>query len=221
MSRLRCGRRPDGARAVTCPRGFTLVEIIIALSIVGALLVVAFGGLRVAIGAWKRGDERAEVQQHNRSLTVTLTRAMSATYPYRGVRLQGETAVLMFKGTATSINFVTQASPFPSPIPIAFTAVTIELRGDDRPGLVVRQRLLPNYDPFGDEAKPVLEDESIKVLELSYLGDNGWQSDWDGEQEGALPRAIRIGLGAKAGTASTEGTGSVPSMTVSLGGARK
>jgi general secretion pathway protein J len=197
-------------------RGFTLVEIIIALSIVGALLVVAFGGLRVAISAWRRGDERAEIHQHNRSLTVTLSRAMSAAYPYRAGRAQGETPVLLFKGDAHSLEFVTQASPFPAPVPVAFTAVVIELRGDDRPALVIRQRVLPNYDPF-TAATPVLEDDSVKALELSYLGDNGWQSAWDAEQDGGLPRAIRIGLGATGASDGSMRAG----ITVAVGGAKQ
>src|SRR5207244_1451485 len=41
------------------PRGFTLLEVLIALAIVGALLVIALGGMRVALGAWRQGEDRA------------------------------------------------------------------------------------------------------------------------------------------------------------------
>lgn len=196
--------------------GFTLVEIILALSIVGALLVVAFGGLRVAVSAWRRGDERAEIHQHHRSLTVTLSRAMSAAYPYRAGRAQGESPVLLFKGDANRLEFVTQASPFPTPTPVAFTAVVIELHGDDRPALIIRQRVLPNYDPF-TAATPVLEDDRVRALELSYLGDNGWQSAWDAQQDGGLPRAIRIGLGATGAPDGNMRSG----ITVAVGGSKR
>ncbi len=47
-------------RRLASSRGFTLVELLIALSIVGALLAIAFGGLRVAIAAWGQGEDRAE-----------------------------------------------------------------------------------------------------------------------------------------------------------------
>ena len=46
-------------------RGFTLVELLIALSIVGALLAIAFGGLNVAIKAWRQGEDRAEAHQRD------------------------------------------------------------------------------------------------------------------------------------------------------------
>jgi general secretion pathway protein J len=197
--------------------GFTLVELIIALSIVGALLVVAFGGLRVAIGAWRRGDERVETQQHIRSLTFMLARAVSASYPYLAPLQEGETPAMLFKGSGQQMEFVTQVSPFPASAPVAFTAVVIELvSSGDRPKLVIRQRVLPNNNPFKD-ASTVLEDDSIKALELSYLGTGGWQSDWDPQAEGALPRAIRIALSTTVATEQRP----LPALTVAIGAPKR
>ena len=193
-------------------RGFTLVEVIIALAIVGVLVVTAFGGLRVAVGAWRRGDERAEAQQHVRTLTLTIARAVGASFPYAAPRQEGETPSILFSGQADRLEFVTQSSPFPSPIPVAFTAVVIELATGEAPKLVIRQRVLPNRDPFKD-APPLLEDETIRTLELSYLGDGGWQPEWNAQTEAALPRAIRIGLGRAAGTTERP----LPALTVAIG----
>jgi prepilin-type N-terminal cleavage/methylation domain-containing protein len=194
-------------------RGFTLVELIIALAIVGALLVVAFGGLRVAVSAWQRGDERVEVQQHTRSLTLTLARAVSASYPYAAPAQAGQGAVILFKGAQDRLEFVTRASPFPASVPVAFTAVVVELTSDrEEPKLVIRQRILPNHDPFKD-AEIVLEDDAIKALELHYLGDGGWQTEWDAQIQGTLPRAIRIALGTTVGTEERP----LPALTVTIG----
>jgi general secretion pathway protein J len=197
--------------------GFTLLELVIALAIVGALLVVAFGGLRVAVSAWQRGEQRAEAQQYTRSVTLTLARALSATYPYRAQRVAGEQPLLLFTGSPHRIEFVTQLSPFPVSIPVAFTAVVIELReGTERPGLVVRQRVLPNHDPFED-TPPVIEDEGVKGLTFSYLGDAGWQDEWKQEgTEAGLPRAVRITIDTGTGESSTER----PTMTVAIGASR-
>jgi len=204
-------------------RGFTLVELIIALAIVGALLVVAFGGLRVAVSAWKRGDEHTEAQQHTRSLTVTLARAVGAAYPYRAPRREGETPALLFRGQADRIEFVTPASPFPTGVPAAFTAVVIELGTNaEKPALVVRQRILPNHEPF-TRATIIFDDPLVTTLALSYLGDNGWQPEWDADAETALPRAIKLALGTlKTETALRQGVArELPALTISLGGSRK
>jgi prepilin-type N-terminal cleavage/methylation domain-containing protein len=208
-------------RAARHQRGFTLVELIIALAIVGSLLVVAFGGLRVAVASWRRGDEHAENQQHTRSLTVTLARSIGAAYAYRAPRRQGETAVLLFRGDAERIEFVTPASPFPAPLPVAFTAVVIELGTlDDRRVLVVRQRVLPNHDAF-TETPIAFEDPLISRLTFSYLGENGWQPEWDGEAEGGLPRAVKLALGTPGRGGPADATRELPALTIALGGARK
>ncbi len=80
-----------------------------------------FGGLRVAVTSWQRGEDRAEAHQHVRSVALTLARAVSATYPYRASRSLAPEPVVLFSGTEKRVEFVTQTAPFPFAIPIAFT----------------------------------------------------------------------------------------------------
>jgi prepilin-type N-terminal cleavage/methylation domain-containing protein len=176
-------------------RGFTLVEVLLALAIVGALVVIAFSGVRIALGSWRQGEDRAEAYQHLRGIALTLARTVGAAYPYNGPRSDMPTAVLLFAGTASSLEFVTQAAPYPTGTPAAFTAVVIELATTgERRGLVIRQRLLPNRNPF-TEATIVFNDPTLTELSFSYLDDNGaWQDTWEVETEKHLPKAIRIGV---------------------------
>ena len=50
-------------------RGFTLVEVIIALTIVATLLVITFAGLRVGLAAWQRGA--CYLSRASRELPIT------------------------------------------------------------------------------------------------------------------------------------------------------
>src|SRR2546426_11887117 len=88
-------------------RGFTLLELIIALAIVGALLAVAFGGLRVALAAWTQGEDRAEAHQHLRGIAVILERALATAHPYRAPLGASPEPTLLFRGTETRVEFVT------------------------------------------------------------------------------------------------------------------
>jgi len=172
-------------------RGFTLIELLIGLAIVGALLAIAFGGLRVALASWRQGEDRAEAHQHVRSVALTLARAISATYPYRASRSLAPEPVVLFAGTERQLEFVTQAAPFPGGVPIAFTAVVFAFDDGDEPALVVRQRALPNREPFA-EATVVYRDPTVTALRFAYLDDAGWQDTWDGAETKATPRAVEI-----------------------------
>jgi general secretion pathway protein J len=200
---VRPGRRDE--------RGFTLVELLLALAIVGALLAIAFGGLRVAVASWRQGEDRAEAHQHVRSVALVLARAVAAAYPYRASRSLAPEPVVLFAGAEQRLEFVTQAAPFPGAIPIAFTAVVFAFDEGGDPGLVVRQRALPNREPFG-EAVVVYRDPTVTALRFAYLDDGGWQDSWNGAEARATPRAVRITVATTLNGRSEE----LPPLTVSL-----
>jgi prepilin-type N-terminal cleavage/methylation domain-containing protein len=193
-------------------RGFTLLEVLLALAIVGALVTIAFGGMRVALAAWRQGEDRAEAHQHVRSAALTLGRAVAAAYPYRASRGLAPEPVLLFEGAAQRIAFVTQSPPFASAAPIAFTAVVIELQAGDEPGLVVRQRPLPNRDPF-EKAEVVFRDTGVTGFEVRYLDDAGtWQEEWKIENDKGPPRAVRLSIETSAQGRAVR----LPPLTVNL-----
>ena len=193
-------------------RGFTFVEVLIALAIIGALLAVAFGGLRVGLAAWRQGEDRAEAHQRVRGVALGLERALAGTYPYTGPRGEAPEAQLLFSGEERRLEFVTQTSPVAFPIPIAFVAVVIEFAEGEQPGLVIRQRPLPNRNPFTDATASV-HDPTITTLAFAYLDDGGaWRDSWDADADKVLPRAVRLTLGTKNGTR----TETLPPITVAL-----
>ena len=180
-------------------RGFTLLELLMALAIVGALVVIAFSGVRIALAAWRQGEDRTEAHQHVRSVVLSLARSVSAAYAYRAPRGVAPTPELLFAGTESRLEFVTQAAPYPTSISVAFTAVVFELGKDERRGLVIRQRVLPNRNPFTD-SEVVFNDPTLTELSFSYLDENGsWQDTWETDTQKRLPRAIRISVGGTVG----------------------
>ena len=193
-------------------RGFTFVEVLIALAIIGALLAIAFGGLRVGLAAWRQGEDRAEAHQHVRGVALGLERALAGSYPYTGPRGEAPEAQLLFSGAERRLEFVTQMAPVSFPIPVAFTAVVIELVEGEQPGLVIRQRPLPNRNPFTD-ATVSLSDPTITTLTFAYLDDGGaWRDSWDTDTDKVLPSAVRLTLGTKNGTRIE----TLPPITVAL-----
>jgi len=175
-------------------RGFTLLELLISLSIVVALLVILLGGLRIGLRAWRQGEDRAEAHQHLRSLAELLSRSVAGTFPYRMPPPAGGSPLVQFQGSERQLAFVTLSPPVPLAAPIAFTAVTLAHETGERPGLSVRVKALPNVDPFEVET-PVLLDSAVDEITFRYLRPGGqWEERWDGATERGLPEAVEIRL---------------------------
>ena len=174
-------------------QGFTLIEVVIALTIVATLLVVIFAGLRVGLAAWQRGEVRAEVLDRTRSLAQILTPTLNAAYPYQRPATVREPARLLFEGEAERVAFVTAAAPFPTAAPIAFTAVTFSL--EPGAGLAIRQKPLPNDDAF-EHLPAAAVDASVGAVRFRYFrdADRTWADRWDAAVEKSLPAAVEVTL---------------------------
>ena len=199
MTRARSGPGPS-----PCPlpgwergKGFTLVEVVLALGIAAAVLVIVFGGLRVGLAAWGKGEARAARLDHARGVLVLLERALDGAFPYRfvpyGFIPSGRREPrLLFEGRPDQVTFATLAPPFPAPVPIAFTAVSLS---SEEAGLTLRQQVLPN--PLAlDRLPPVLVDPETAAVRFRYLGEEpgAWQEAWDMSREETIPRAVELTL---------------------------
>jgi general secretion pathway protein J len=184
-------------RRRTRTAGFTLLEVLLALGIVAATLAIVFGGLRVGLAAWQRGEERTAKLDHTRSLAVLLERALDGAFPYR-ISPEGEReARILFEGLPDRLTFATLSPPFPTGAPAAFTAVSLSA---DAAGLALRQQILPNPIEL-DRLRPLLMDARTSALRFRYLGrePEAWRDTWDVRTEEGLPRAIEITLVTRAG----------------------
>ena len=176
-------------------RGFTLIELVLALTIVALMVTMLFAGLRVGLRAWQRGEARAVSLQHGRSVTQILDETLGGIAPYTGLPDQTtQSPVLYFKGEPDNIAFVTMAPPMPFPTPIPFVAITLSIDGGQSPGLAIRQKALPNFAPF-ESVAPILVDPVITGVKFRYLRDgDSWEESWDAVAERTLPQAVEVTL---------------------------
>ena len=100
--------------------GFTLIELIVSLSIVAIIIALGLGGVRLGITARDVGEHKVDTFQRLRIITEQLTQKLQSTYPVfvaqkDGVPLeQGPTSsqrIMAFEGESDSLHFVTFASP--------------------------------------------------------------------------------------------------------------
>lgn len=189
-------------------RGFTLLELLLALGIVAVLVVIVSGGLRIGLTAWQRGEERTAKLDRARSLVVLLEHALAGTYPYR-VTLETQQEVrILFDGRPDRLTFATLSPPLPSGPTTAFCAVSLAADGGR---FALRQQALPNQLVL-DRMDPMLVDTQTTAVRFRYLGQDpeAWQDAWDITKEDTLPRAVEITLVSGIGARSTRQTVTVP-----------
>jgi len=177
-------------------RGFTLIELVLALTIVALMLTILFSSLRVGLRAWQRGEERAEALEYARSITQLVELALGGAYPFQGRPDRNKPIQILFKGEEDRVSFVTSAAPFPRAVPAAFTAITLAMRAGPDAGLAIREKVMPNFDPF-EEVTPDVVDPTVLSVAFRYLRDqdsDAWEKTWDAADERTLPRAIEVTL---------------------------
>ncbi len=85
------------------PSGFTLLELLIAITLLALLLTAAYSGLRTGTRAWTTGEKRAEQSEHMRIVSNFLRRQVSQAYPLVWTRQAKRT--VWFRGGRTSMDF--------------------------------------------------------------------------------------------------------------------
>ena len=100
------GFRPkDGRRA----QGFTLLELLVSLTLLSLIGLIMLGGLRLGERTWERGASIADRAEMIDAAQRVLRRELSNIYPLwqAGAANQGK---VLFEGTATSLTFIAPAA---------------------------------------------------------------------------------------------------------------
>jgi len=185
---------------VTRQRGFTLLELLVALGIFVLLAGLAFGALRLGGRVWEAGDRRIEASDVMRVGWRFLQRALNGAEALPSLE-PGRKGV-HFVGTPQSLEFIAEMPGYLG----TGGLYLVRLAGEpdpERPGqrrLVLRRILASRYRPdLADDAwQQAVLVPSLEGLQLAYYGsdENGaggdWQDRW--EARSRLPKLVRVGI---------------------------
>ncbi len=186
-------------------RGITLLELLIALTLLGLISVMLYGGLHLGTRSSEIGASRADATERIRLIQRFIRREVSQAYPLLW-KNKGKQRVA-FRGEPERLYY---AAILPSHRGIGgLYLVSIEaVRGPRGPGLVFSYRLAtPEIQGFEVGAEPderVVLLEDVEEVEFSYYGkqekeeEARWQARWKDPKR--LPRLVRLRL--KTGDAS-------------------
>jgi prepilin-type N-terminal cleavage/methylation domain-containing protein len=189
--------------------GFTLLEMIVALALASALMLVLVIGMRVSANALNAGDRRLTKLDRSLAIVDVINEQVAGAVPRIVMVKQenGQAPYLCFRGDAREVRFLTRVS-LTHDMAHGFWLATyrvVELQDG-------QEQLLTSETPVLDsdhlqaalmgEVAPVGPAESLgdpaKRIELSYLQPSTpakpseWVAEWKPDKEKELPIGIRI-----------------------------
>jgi general secretion pathway protein J len=166
--------------------GFTLLELLVAIAVLGLLSLSIARGLSLGSGAWGRAHTRTSQAERLRDTTRLLRQLVAGAIPAFASSAPDDRTIA-FAGTPEELRLVTRLPPS------AGTPATVAARLFLQDGaLILAWRLdLPRSDGDGTlpETRQVIA-QNIAALKFAYAAP--WQPQWLGQTK--LPALVSIAI---------------------------
>ncbi len=177
--------------------GFTLLELVVAITLMGLVLVVLYSGLRLGLNGWDSGERRAEATNRLRSVEEFLRRQLAQSMTVYQTSNDRRERFVVFAGRSEEIEFVA-----PMPARLGLGGLYRMRIGMANGQLQLHWRpYLPGDPAAGEERETVLL-EGVSAVEWAYFGperDNDrepprWRADWASTERRPLLARLNLTL---------------------------
>jgi general secretion pathway protein J len=182
-------------------RGFTLIEVLLALSLTALLMTLLSTGMYVVARDWNDNTERLDAKLDESLAILQIERALIAAFPHSFNSTETLLREVYFDGEDNRLRWVSTVSPQRLP---GLTAWSIEVVPGGGIGGGIGEGIGVRTAPaFSDDPTARLDNVELRIilpgydLEISYLREPNaltreWTDEWLGSEQGALPLAVHI-----------------------------
>lgn len=178
---------------------FTLIELLMSLSILSIIMVIVLGGLRIGVRAWEKGERVLSMQQRSRTILDQLARQLTSAEVLMSA--QKQQPLVTFAGTSRAIEF-TSSLPLitktqSGPVHVKYV---VETGPDGKKRLLLHEKNITTDDylsetQLGFETDAHVLIGALEELHFEFSGEGPipiWSSAWRFKELTDLPRAVRI-----------------------------
>jgi len=178
--------------------GFTLIEVLIGMSLLGLMMLLLFASLRICVQNWNAGEKKI-VQVSQRAIVQNFFQSkLQATLPLNADFFEEQQ--FSFQGNAQQLQFV--ASMPASVGKLGIQLFTLSLQpGENNQGSELKVNIRPFFpksesEEWDDESVVILK--QIQELRFSYYGSDevgdeaAWQDEWIDKL--ALPKMVSVDI---------------------------
>lgn len=179
-------------------QGFTLIEVLIAMTLLSIMVVLLFGSLKICADSWEKGESKIAEVNEVAVVYNFFQRHLSAAKPLWNEYEEEDNKLFSFQGNTRSLQFV---GDFPASAGRpGLQLFSIQLLEEDKERLI-KVTLTPFFPALeGEQFAPeeVVLVSHVKDFTLAYFGGDieaeggGWQNEWL-ERE-MLPQLIKINI---------------------------
>jgi len=177
-------------------RGFTLVELLLALGLMSMLLALAYGGLRASTRATDKGQTILEDSSRIRMAHQFVRKQLNQMAPLVFAQSDDQQVRTVFEGEPKRIRYVA-----PMPGYLGFGGPQVQelevVSWNEGYALVLSHALLQGFEEGNLYLRePIVLMENIEFAEFGFLGRDetgelaGWTNQW--EQTDLLPDAVSL-----------------------------
>jgi len=184
-------------------KGFTLLELMIAITITAVIVVIIFGALRISIRAWEKGEKDVDMRQRQRIVLDLIKRQLASTCVREAWGKDRQ--LVSLKGDNKSIEFVSHIPMVPgNRFGLVYVQYAVKQDKDNlKEHLTFYEKNIALLDKKSDAVNPDASDFSellpgMKSIVFEYLKErpgeetSPWQNGWDPSVDKGVPRAVRI-----------------------------
>ncbi|MBM4337965.1 MAG: prepilin-type N-terminal cleavage/methylation domain-containing protein [Deltaproteobacteria bacterium] len=189
--------------------GFTLIEVVVSLTILGFILLIIFGAFRLGLSSWDRGELIKEEYQNIRIVSDLMTKQVKSVVPYKVRTKKAEGDYLAFEGKAQSVKFISTVSgKVHTTDGLVYTVYQFKEGKSNEGRLILYEQRVLNRDFFEEEPKeeegiPLIEGVSKVLFEYYQEEDatkeqtEAWLEEWNAKEKKELPKCLRVALSLK------------------------
>ena len=171
--------------------GFTLIEVILALSLTTLLLGLLSTGVFIVAEDWNRNTDVLDATLDESLAVLQIDRALQGAFPHSFTNTETLSRQIFFTGEDDYLSWVSTVSPQRSPGLTTWELFSVEDEG-------VYLALAP---AFSDDPSERLEQTEPRLVypghsvEFSYLYEDldeslVWNQEWEGQEQLSLPLAV-------------------------------
>ena len=171
-----------------CQNGFTLLELLIALTLLAAITGILAGGFHLSIRSWEAGEERLEGRHEAAESMNLITRQLKSARNVSYIPPEGEgRSRIAFIGERESVTFVTSQPRFISKKEAASLYIQKIEHNPEKGGLIFMEaefefsRDIADYD----WTEMLMGDDWVDSFRFEYLVKKSIETD-DGKPETAF-----------------------------------